>query len=144
MARLLGSEYRLFVGDGATPTEAFTLVAGQRDLTIDASTNLIDVSSKETGIYTLQRPGRSAYQISVTGVMVLPDTAGLEAVYAAYKSRSAVNFEIRDGAFGDSDVAFAASMNVSNFNRGNPDEAEATYSFDLTLDAAPTTDLLGS
>lgn len=145
MAKKLGHEYKLYVGDSATPTEAFAQIAGQTGLTRDGSTALIDQSSKTTGQIAIQAPGRKTLTFTCTGKVEVPDENGLEEVYALQKvyPQAAANWQIRVSPFdATDDLVFAGSMYISNFSIDDPDQDNSTYSFQLTCAAAPTTDLL--
>jgi len=142
MAEQLGQDFRVFKGDGASP-EVFTEIAGQRGLTRDISTNLIDQSSKSAGLFGLQTPGRKQITFSVTGVRDLPDASGLEAVYAQQagsSSQVAANYRVMNTGVSPNTTVFEASMYVSNFSQDDDDQDSGGYSFQLTLAAAPTTD----
>lgn len=141
MAKKLGQEYQLFIDDGAA---SFNAIAGQTGLTRDGSTELIDQSSKTTGQFSVQAPGRKALSITCPGKVDLPDADGLERVHTLQKAypQVAETYQIRVDPFGDTDVVFQADMYISNFSMDDPDQDNSTYSFQLTLAAAPTTDLL--
>jgi len=141
MANKLGHEYKLYVANsGGT----FNPVAGEVEHSRDGSTTLIDQSAKGTGQFALQAPGRKTLVITVSGKKNLPDTDGLERIYALQKvyPQVAGSFQIRKDPFAGGDVIFAGSMYVSNFNDAAPDQDNATFSFQLTCASAPTTDLL--
>ncbi len=141
MAEKLGQNYQLFVNDGAG---AYNAIQGQTGLTRDGSTTLINQSSKTTGKYDLQAPGRSNLTITCPGVVTLPDANGLERVHTLDKAHPQVpeTFQIREDPYASDDVIFEASCYVSNFTRDDPDQDNATYSFQLTLAANPTVNLL--
>jgi hypothetical protein len=141
MAKKLGHEYRLYVDNGSG---TFNPVGGEVSFSRDGSTNLIDTSSKGTGQFSTQSPGRKTLVITVNGKKDLPDAGGLERVYALQKvyPQVAANWQIRKDPFAGGDVIFASSMFVSNFSDDAPDVENATFSFQLTCASAPTTDLL--
>lgn len=141
MANRLGHEYQIYVDNGSG---TYNAIAGEITHTRDGSTTLIDQSAKGTGQFALQAPGRKTLSITVSGKKQLPDTNGLERVYALQKAYPQVanNFQIRLTPFSGSDVKFAASMYVSNFNDAHPDQDNASFSFQLTCAASPTTDVL--
>jgi len=141
MAKRLGHELKVYV---ANSSGVYNPIAGEVSHTRDGSTTLIDQSAKGTGQFAIQAPGRKTLVITVTGKKDLPDADGLERVYALQKvyPQVAGNFQVRKDPFSGSEVIFAASMYVSNFNDESPDQDNATYSFQLTCASAPTTDLL--
>jgi hypothetical protein len=63
-------------------------------------------------------------------------------VYALFVARTAGNFQIRVTPFSGSDLVFAGSLWVSNFERDLTDQTNAGFSFQLTLNTAPTVDTL--
>jgi hypothetical protein len=139
--RHLGSDYRLYVSDGAGGYNLAALV--QSDLTMPSPQDLIDQSGKGD-VYKVKTPGRPDRTITCTGVQVYPDTNGLERVYSLFKAvpQAPVTFQVRNSPFSSGDVVFEASMFISNFSRTAPDQQNATFSFELSLAAAPTVDLL--
>lgn len=141
MAKKLGHEYKVFVDNGSG---TFNPVGGEVTFARDGSTNLIDTSSKGTGQFATQAPGRKTLVITVSGKKDLPDANGLERAYNLQKvyPQVAAAWQIRKDPFGSGEVIFAASMFVSNFNDEAPDVDNATFSFQLTCASAPTTDLL--
>ncbi len=141
MARKLGHEYKVYVDNGSG---TYNPIDGEVEHNRDGSTALIDQSAKGTGQFAIQAPGRKTLVITVSGKKSLPDSNGLERVYALQKvyPQVAGNFQIRLDPFAGSDVKFAAAMYVSNFNDASPDQDNATFSFQLTCASAPTTDVL--
>jgi hypothetical protein len=141
MAKKLGHEYKVYVDNGSG---TFNPIAGEVSHNREGSTTLIDQSAKGTGQIAIQAPGRKTLVITVEGKKDLPDSGGLERVYALQKvyPQVAGNFQIRKDPFAGGDVIFASSMFISNFNDGAPDQDNATFSFQLTCAAAPTTDNL--
>jgi hypothetical protein len=137
----LGQNFQVAKGDGASP-EVFTLIAGQTGLSRGNSTNLIEQSNKTSGQFGIQAPGRKTLSYQVTGIRDLPDANGLEAVYAqqnVYPQVPAI-YQVQDVSQSPVDVVFACSMYVSNFAQDDPDQDNGSYSFTLTVAAAPTID----
>lgn len=139
MAKQLGRYFQVAKGDAASP-EVFNIVAGQRGLQRSGSTNLVDQSDKTNYPYAVQAPGRTQFQITVPGVRDLPDPNGLEAVYAQWLAGTASQYQILNTEPSPDTVVFQASMYVSNFEQDDPDEESGSFTFTLTLAAAPTVD----
>lgn len=141
MAEQLGKNFRVRRVVAGSPV-TYVEVAGQTGLTRDVATNLINQSTKTSGKYGLQAPGRDDLTITVNGIRDLPDANGLEAVYAQRSAdpQVAAVYQVVNIAPSPVAVVFQASMYVSNFSQDDPDEDNATYSFQLTLAAAPTID----
>lgn len=137
----LGQDYQVYIDNGSG---SYFPVAGEITHTRDGNTTLIDQSAKGTGQIALQAPGRKTLSMTVSGKKQLPDTNGLERVYALQKvyPQVANNVQVRLTPFGGGDVKFQASMYISNFNDAAPDQDNATFSFQLTCAAAPTVDVL--
>lgn len=139
MARRLGQDYKLYVDNGSG---TYNPLAGEVSLSIERSSTLIDQSVKGDGAYAVQAVGKSQLTINVGGGLILPDAGGIERLYTLANTRVAGNIQIRLDPWASDDVLFAASMYVANFNRDKGDNANATFTCQLTLAAAPTTDLL--
>lgn len=141
MAKKLGNDYRLFVGDGAG-SETFTQIAGQRSLKYDRKATTIDISDKTSAPYGLKAPGNFNVQIDCEGVVDLPDTNGLSRSETLFKARTAGNYQIRKSPFSSGDIVFAASCYTLDCSPDYPKDAESTYTIQLGLAAVPTTDTL--
>lgn len=140
MAEELGQYQRLYVANAASPF-TYTYIAGQRTLTKESQSNMINTSSKTSSVYGQRAPGRADLTITCAGVMALPDAAGIERVYTLFLTQAAGLFRIMKTLTSPALVKFAASMFVSNWQEGMNDQEEATYSFNLTMaGAAPTVD----
>jgi hypothetical protein len=139
MARRLGQDYKLFVDDGAG---TFNAIAGEVSLQQGRTTNLIDQSAKGDGAYAVQAAGKTQVTITCSGKLQVPDPNGIERVHTLSKNRTAGAFQIRLDPWASDDVLFAASMFASNFSMGADDDDNATFSFQATLAAPPTVDLL--
>lgn len=141
MANRLGHEEKIYVDNGSG---VFNEIAGQTSYDAKRTTNLIDQSSKTTGRIAIKTAGRQELTLSVTGKKVVPDPNGIERVFALTQvyPQVAGNFQIRVSPFTVDDVRFQGSMYVGNFSETGPDQDNATWSFDLTCAAAPSTDKL--
>ena len=139
MPQLDGNEYRLRI-ESPTPG-TYNEIAGQQGLTMDGSSNLTDVSVKSSGAYALQRPGKRNVTINCEGLADLPDANGLTRLITRAQASPQVPtlFRIVKGA---STVIFEASMYIGNLNLEYPQDGNVSYSFTLTLAAAPVTDTL--
>lgn len=138
MAEELGQYHSVYVAGAASPA-VYTIVAGQRGLTRDASTNFIDVSSKSSGIYGQNAPGRAPLTMTVTGIRALPDANGLERVHALFKAQDAGLFRVCKTDVSPVAVVFEMSMYVGNFSQSDNDQEGGTYSFTLTPSGAAAT-----
>jgi hypothetical protein len=139
MANRLGDDYKLYVDNGST--QYFEL-AGQTGLTLGGPQDFIEQQAKGD-TYKIRVPGRPDRAVSITGNLRLPDPNGIERAFYLAVNRTAAIFQIRVRPFTGSDVVFSASMYAGNFQRDLPDQQNATYSFDLTLNTQPTVDILG-
>lgn len=134
-----GKDWRLKIGDGADP-EVFSIIGGEGSLDWKRTSDNIDLSSKDDGVYKSQSFGQQAITISLSGKVKLPDT-GLQAAFDTSKaSPPEVNVQICKGAI----VKFEGRVGVGNFSATFPDDGPATYSFDMSNVGAPTTDDLGA
>ena len=140
MAFKFGKNYRLKISDMAT-TPTFSQVGGEGTLSYKATTDKIDISSKDDGQTKSVASGQSDRMITVNGVSNLPDT-GLSNVATAFEAGTAVNVQIIDNTTGTPTNKFAGSCYVFNLSQDFTNNQAAKYSFDLQLAGAPTTNLL--
>jgi hypothetical protein len=144
MGKKLGNDYRLWI-ESATPG-TFNEIKGNTTLTISRESQLIDTATKSDFPYGSQAPGLKTLTINAEIFPDLPDANGygrLEAAALAATTTS-TKFQIRKGGSAGSgtDVIFAASLYVGNFNTEMSKNDVVKCSFQLTLDGAPTTDAL--
>jgi len=140
LAKKLGNDYRLFIGDGTVGTEVFTEIAGQQDLSISRSSAAIDTSTKDNFPYGTQAPGLKTLSISFNLIPDLPDASGYGELETQALSDTPTpwNFQIKTGAT----VVFEGAMYITDFNTsfGQNDAVKATGT--LVISEAPTTDTL--
>jgi predicted secreted protein len=140
MGKEYGKDWRVEIGDGATPTEAFTPIGGEVSFDWSRSSKEIDLSSKDDGQYAATGYGQQSVQVSVNGKVSLPDT-GLEAASDLAKAATPVgNMRIVKGAI----VKYEGAMAIGNFSTTHPNDEVCTWKFDLKSAAAPTVDDLGA
>ena len=139
MAKKLGNDYRLFIGDGGG-SEIFTEIAGQQDLSISRQTAQIDTSTKDNFPYGTQAPGLKTLSISFNLIPDLPDADGYGELETQALATTPVpwNFQIKRS----STVVFEGSMYIGDFNTsfGQNDSVKVTGT--LVAAEAPTTDAL--
>jgi hypothetical protein len=134
-----GLDWRIQIGDGGGP-EVFTNIGGEISFDWKRSSEEIDESTKDDGIYGSTSYGQQKIMISVNGNLKLPDT-GLEAAAATSKaSPPEVNVKIVKGAT----VKFAGLVAIGNFSTTHNKTGPVTWSFDMANVGAPTTDNLGA
>lgn len=139
MAKKLGNNYRLFIGDGGG-TEVFAEIAGQQDLSISRQSAQIDTSTKDNFPYATSAPGLKTLTIPFNLIPDLPDADGYGELEDQALSTSPVpwNFQVKTGAT----VVFECAMYVTDFNSsmGQNDSVKVTGT--LVAAEAPTIDTL--
>lgn len=135
-----GKDWRIKIGDGAAPTEGFSVVGGEGSFDWARASDEIDLSSKDDGIYKSTGYGQQAITFSLNGKVKLPDV-GLERVDDIAKtSPPEVNIQVVKGAI----VKFKGKVAIGNFSCSFPNDGPATYSFSMKNVGAPTVDDLGA
>lgn len=140
MAKKLGNDYRLFVGDGEA-VEDFIEVGGQRDLTIDRNSQEIDIGDKNSAPYNLTKPGNFTLRITCGGVLDLPDD-GYARLDELFKGQEPGNFQVRTKPYESEDVVFEGEMNVLSLSASFPRNAEGTWNLALGANKVPDKDEL--
>jgi len=106
------------------------LVASQRDLSIEETTNTIDVSSKdEREFHGL--PGRYESTLSLDALYVPTDTAYL-ALQNAMRNGTFVTLVVMESSI----VTESAQATIETLSRAAPDQDAATVSASFKLDGA--------
>jgi predicted secreted protein len=135
----LGKNYRLKVGDGAG-TEVFNLIGGEQKLMFSSSPDAIDASSKDDGNYKTELFGQQKVSITVSGKAKIPDV-GLSRLDTLAKTGAAGNMKVVNLTGTATDV-FVCSLSVGNRQVDFDDQQSVTYSYSLSLAAAPSVDSL--
>jgi hypothetical protein len=134
-----GLDWRIQIGDGGSP-EVFSNIGGEISFTWKRSSEEIDESTKDDGIYGSTSYGQQKIMISANGNVKLPDT-GLQAAVAASKaSPPEVNVKIVKLTT----TKYAGKVAIGNFSTDHDKKGPVTWSFDMTNVGAPTTDNLGA
>lgn len=144
MAKGLGNNYYLWL-ESSTPG-TYNYIKGQRNLKRSNSSGKIDTSSKETFPYGTSAPGARDVALSLDIVPDLPDTNGYTRLETLCNAAvpSPFNIQIRKGgtAGAGGDVVFAASMYGNLSGHDFPQNGAVGVTLELSLAAAPTTDVL--
>lgn len=139
MAKKLGNDYRLFIGDGGG-TEVFAEIAGQQDLSVTRQGQTIDTSTKDNFPYGTAAPGLKSLSIAFNLIPDLPDASGYGELESQALSTSPVpwNFQVKKA----STVVFQCSMYITDFNSsfGQNDAVKVTGT--LVAAEAPSIDAL--
>lgn len=139
MATEYGKDWKVKVRTAVGP-DVFTAIGGETSLRWGRSSQEIDLSDKDSGVYGAKSFGLQTVSIAVSGNLKLPDT-GLEFVADTAKSATPeLVVQIVKGAI----VKYAGLCGVGNFSVDAGKDGPTTYSFDLGNIGAPTTDDLGA
>tara|TARA_R110002073_G_scaffold68128_3_gene169217 strand:+ start:8527 stop:8943 length:417 start_codon:yes stop_codon:yes gene_type:complete len=127
MAASKGRLLLIKLGDGATPTEVFTTVAGMRTTSININNEMVDVTTKDDSGFRKLLDGVSFKAVSMSGGGIIQGSANRQAVTGKALSGSIDNYEI---VFEDGDKFSGAFQVTSADLTGNHDGAEE-YSMSL-------------
>lgn len=123
-----GTEVLLLVNTGTELAPVYTVVGSQRGLSVDETSETIDVSSKNTGRPTLVEPGRYASTMSLDALYV-PNNAAYLALKNA--NRDGTHILVRKSEEGV-EVEEADAV-VTGISGDFPDQDAAVISVDLTI-----------
>jgi len=131
MATQKGKELLLKVGDGGTPTEAFTTVGGMRTNTMQLNKETVDVTNKDsTDQWRELLEGAGVKSASFSGSGIFTDSAAEETVRADFFSDAFTNYQAIVPDFG----TFTGAFEVTALSYAGEYNGSATY--DLTLESA--------
>jgi predicted secreted protein len=129
-----GLDYRIAVDD------AHILIGGEISFDWKRSSQEIDISTKDDGIYGSTSYGQQKISFSVSGNLKLPD-AGFAALFAASKERPPhIAWQVVKGAI----VKYEGIVAIGNFSSTAGKDGPVTYAFDATNVGTPTVDDLGA
>ncbi len=135
MSNEFGNDWRIKIGDGATP-EVFTVIGGETSLDWTRTSQEQDISDKDTGTYGASSFSQQKITFKIAGNLKLPD-AGLAELDAASKaSPPQVMVQVMRGAV----VKYKGLVSVGNFSVTAPTVGPVTYTADMVNAAAPITD----
>jgi len=104
------------------------VVGSQRDATIDESSDVIDISSKESRARRIL-PGRYSSTLSLDALYV-PDSVSYTAIKTAMREGTLVNVAVMDNNINIK----SASGYVTSLSEEYPDQGEATVSITIEID----------
>lgn len=133
----LGSDYRIFVSDGATPPN-FTSIAGETQFDWQRQSKEIDGSTKDDGVYGSTGFGQQTLTFDVSGMLKLPDP-GLTRVNSVAKS-SPPNVVMR--VMKGNIKKYEGLVAIGNFSTTHQRDENVTWKFTAKNVGAPTVDAL--
>jgi predicted secreted protein len=129
-----GKTYRIHAGD------ADSLVGGEKTFDWKRSSQEIDMSDKDDGVYGSTSYGQQKITFSVSGNLKLPDV-GFAALFAASKATPPhIAWKVMNGAI----VKYQGIVAIGNFSSTADKDGPVTYSFDASNYGAPIVDDLGA
>lgn len=133
MAAESGLKVLLKVGDGGTPTEVFTVLAGQQNTTMGGSTNIADITDKSNNGWELGLATTRSGKVSCSGVAKWD--AQLARLEKQWLAGDTVNCECVLNAAGDK---YAGPFYVASFEISGETKDATKYSIELQPAAALT------
>ena len=132
MAKGKGRQFLVKLGDGASPTEAFTTVAGMRSTSLTINNEQVDVTDKDGDAWRklLEGAGIQSMSIKLSGIMSDATTAMSMQAHAI--ANTIHNFKLVSGLGDD----FTGPFQITSLERGGEHNKEETYS--MTLESAGT------
>lgn len=137
MATERGADWRIEVKD--TGTE-FDPIGGEISFDWSRSSNEIDESTKDDGMYGSTSYGQQKITFRVNGNVKLPDPGLTRIASVAKTSPPETIIRVTKGAI----VKFEGPVAVGNFSTTHPKDGAVTYTFDMANKGAPTVDDFGA
>jgi len=125
-----GKNIVLKIGDGGSPAESFTTVAGLQMTRMAIGQQIIDASHVAGGAWRQVGDASGSRQMSISGEGVFEDSAAEESLRAKAFGGNSANYELR---FGNGDKIAGAFMVSSYLQQGEVQDAQH---FMLTLESA--------
>jgi TP901-1 family phage major tail protein len=135
MAGQKGRDVLLKIGDGGSPTESFTTIAGLRAKTISLNARSVDATSAESADSWRELiAGAGVKSATVSGAGVFKDAASDEAMRAAFFNQTARNWNLVIPSFG----VLAGAFLIEALDYTGDHDGEAAFAVTLAS-AGPIT-----
>lgn len=142
-----GVDVLLKVKTGTAPG-VWTTVGGQKGASLSRSSESIDITSKSSNGWSELLAGNKSWSVDCDGFVALGD-AGLEALITAFESKTALDIEIRVGAYTDANgYSYNGKVIITDFPEEYAQDDAVTFSLSLQgasaltrtkgVDATPT------
>jgi TP901-1 family phage major tail protein len=127
MTQYKGRDFLVKAGNGGTPTETFTAVAGMRSTSMTLNAEQVDVTTKDGTPWRklLANAGIKSMSISLSGVF--DNAASLTAMIGKFMGGTLDNYELVSG-YGDK---FAGKFLITSIERAGEHNGEETYTMSL-------------
>lgn len=131
MAAQKGDSLLIKVGDGATPTEGFTTIAGLRTKTLTINAEQVDITNADTTSKMRQLlAGAGIVSLSVSGDGVFTDAATDTTLKTEMLAQTIKNYQVVVPGFG----TFEGAFQLTQLEYAGEYNGEATWS--LALESA--------
>lgn len=134
-----GRDVAIKIGDGLTPEEGFTAIAGFKSQSVSFNNNPVDITNIGSAGYREMLPDGGVQSMSISGQGVFVDQTAYDDLFTQSINRTLKNYQIE---FGNGD-RFEAAFVVSNWERSggfdNAEEASFTLESSGTIIFTPGT-----
>lgn len=131
----LGKNVRFYVGDGASGTENYLPIGGEKEIQVTVQADDIDTTSKDSGSFKTSLSGQMKVTLKVSGNVFLPDAGYTRVAEQAATSGNMTDFKVMRGSI----VLIMGTCALMNHSVTGSENGAESYSFDAALTAAPTT-----
>jgi len=118
-----GSAFLLQIGDGATPTEVFTTVAGLRSTSFTINGETVDVTNKSSAGWRELLDGAGVATMSISGSGVFQNDTEMRKIRDLAVTRAVNNYQI---IFGSGDI-YSGAFQVTSVEQAGEHNGEVTY-----------------
>ena len=125
-----GKDVLLKQGDGGSPTELFTAIAGFRSNTFEINGETVDVTNKDSGGWRMLLAGAGVTSITAGGSGTVEGDQAQKDLVSRAMDKSVHNYEMTVPGLG----AFTGPFQVATFSDAGEFNGEAT--FDVSLESA--------
>ena len=135
MAAQKGKSLLVAVGDGASPTEGFTTVAGMRSTSMTINNESVDITNKSSSGSSRELLATAGVQtVSISGSGVFTDHASETTIKTKALADTLANYKFTVPDFG----AFTGSFQITSLEYAGEYNGEVTYSVSFESAGAVT------
>lgn len=137
-AGVTGRNLVLKIGDGASPSEAFTTIAAARDHTVTYSETTVDTTNKDSSGNRTLLTGKVMQAVTVSFTGVFSDSQTIADISTAFRAGTHKNYQIDIDSTASTTAGelIEGAFRITSFERAGSHDGEINYSITLESDGA--------
>jgi len=133
MATFNGTKLGVYIGDDASPTETWTIIAAAQDCSLSLSMEVIDTSTKDSNAWRSILPGMRSATMSVSGLIDYTATnKNVVDLFEAFDGRAKLHLRFSNAVGSDKRYECYGYLSSLEQSAGTEDTANYSATFEIT------------